>query len=198
MTYNHISKEDRRRIEALTQAGSTNKEITAVLGKSACTIGRELKRNSWHGARCYDCERAQKLTEKRRKDSKGPKISEKTWKEVFELFNLDLSPEQIASVVKISYESIYRRIYAKIRAIRKKIKGTFWKKFPLNPQKQGSGPAPLSFCNSVAKYKKVLREFERSFAKDLSKFSNHKTIVSCLNAPVYFAHTHCPWECFIG
>ena len=116
MTYNHISKEDRRRIEALTQAGSTNKEITAVLGKSACTIGRELKRNSWHGARCYDCERAQKLTEKRRKDSKGPKISEKTWKEVFELFNLDLSPEQIASVVKISYESIYRRIYAEILA----------------------------------------------------------------------------------
>ena len=25
MTYNHISKEDRRRIEALTQAGSTNR-----------------------------------------------------------------------------------------------------------------------------------------------------------------------------
>ena len=45
------------------------------------------------------------MTEKRRKDSKGPKISEKTWKKVFELFNLDLSPEQIASVVKISHES---------------------------------------------------------------------------------------------
>ena len=52
-------------------------------------------------------------------DSKGPKISEKTWKKVFELFNLDLSPEQIASVVKISHESIYRRIYAEIRTIRK-------------------------------------------------------------------------------
>ena len=125
MTYNHILKEDRRRIEALTQAGSTNKEITAVLGKSVSTIGRELKRNGGYGARCYDCERAQKLTEKRRKDSKEPKIIEKTWRKVFELFNLDLSLEQIASVVKISHESIYRRIYAKIRAIRKKIKGTF-------------------------------------------------------------------------
>ena len=51
MTYNHISKEDRRRIEALTQAGSTNKEITAVLGKSVSTIGRELKRNGGYGAR---------------------------------------------------------------------------------------------------------------------------------------------------
>ena len=125
MTYNHILKEDRRRIEALTQAGSTNKEITAVLGKSVSTIGRELKRNGGYGARCYDCERAQKLTEKWRKDSKEPKIIEKTWRKVFELFNLDLSLEQIASVVKISHESIYRRIYAKIRAIRKKIKGTF-------------------------------------------------------------------------
>ena len=112
--YNHISKENRRRIEALTQAGSTNKEIAAIIGVSASTIGRELKRNSGYGARCYSCERAQKLSEKRRKDSKEPKISEKTWKKVFELFNLDLSPEQIASVVKISHESIYRRIYAEI------------------------------------------------------------------------------------
>ena len=59
------------------------------------------------------------MTEKWRKDSKEPKISEKTWRKVFELFNLDLSPEQIASIVKISHESIYRRIYAEIRAIRK-------------------------------------------------------------------------------
>ena len=105
MTYNHISKEDRRRIEALVQAGSTNKKIAALLGTSVSTIGRELKRNCGDGSRCYDCERAQKLSEKRRKDSKEPKISEKTWKKVFELFNLDLSPEQIASVVKISHES---------------------------------------------------------------------------------------------
>ena len=125
MTYNHISREDRRRIEALTQAGSTNKEIAAIIGVSASTIGRELKRNGGHGARHHDCERAQKLAEKRWKDSKGPKISGKTWQKVFELFNLDLSPEQIASVVKISHESIYRRIYAEIRTIREKIKGTF-------------------------------------------------------------------------
>ena len=125
MTYNHISETDRRRIEALTQAGSSNKEIDVMIGKSVSTIWRELKRNSWYGTRCYDCERAQKLTEKRRKDSKGPKISEKTWRKVFELFNFALGPEQIASVVKISHESTYRRLYAEIRVIRKKIKGTF-------------------------------------------------------------------------
>ena len=78
------------KIEALTQAGSTNKEIAAIIGVSVSTIGRELKRNCGDGSRCYDCERAQKLSEKRRKDSKEPKISEKTWKKVFELFNLVL------------------------------------------------------------------------------------------------------------
>ena len=90
MVYNHISKDNRRKIEALTQAGSSNKEIAAIIGVSVSTIGRELKRNSGHGARCYDCERAQKLTEKRRKNSKGPKISEKTWRKVFELFNFSV------------------------------------------------------------------------------------------------------------
>ena len=125
MTYNHISEKDRRRIEALTQAGSTNKEIAAIIGVSKSTIGRELKRNYGYRARSYNGERAQELAEQRRQDSKGPKISEKTWRKVFELFNLDLSPEQIASVVKISHESIYRRIYAEIRTIREKIKGTF-------------------------------------------------------------------------
>ena len=77
--------------------------------------GRELKRNGGHGARCYDCERAQKRPKNRRKDSKEPKISERTWQKVFELFNLDLIPEQIASVVTIGHESIYRRIYAEIK-----------------------------------------------------------------------------------
>ncbi len=125
MAYNHISKDNRRTIKTLTQAGSSNKEIAAIIGVSVSTIGRELKRNCGDGSRCYDCERAQKLIEKRRKDSKEPKISEKTWQKVFELFNFALSPEQIASVVKISHESIYRRLYAEIRVIRKKINGTF-------------------------------------------------------------------------
>ena len=38
----------------------------------------------------------------------------------------NFSPEQIASVVKVSHESIYRRIYAEIKALSWKfIKGTF-------------------------------------------------------------------------
>ena len=48
--YSHISERERRRIEALTQAGSLNKEIAVVLGKSASTISE-----CWPEARCYDC-----------------------------------------------------------------------------------------------------------------------------------------------
>ena len=146
--YKHISEGERKIIEELTQAGSSNKTIAKVLKRSTSTIGRELKRNCSYSAWWYKCERVQALSEERRKRSRKPRIREKTWKKVFELFNLDYGPEQIASAVKISHESIYRRIYAGICVMSKKDKGTFWKKFPLNPQKL------LLFGNSVAKEQK--------------------------------------------
>ena len=59
--YSHISEKDRRKIEALTQDGSSNKEIASIIGVSKSTIGRELKRNGGYGARCYDCERKEKI-----------------------------------------------------------------------------------------------------------------------------------------
>ena len=79
MQYKHISKEERKMIEELTQAGSSNKRIAEELGSSVSTIGWELKRNYGEGARSYEHERAQKLADKRRKGSKVLKISEKTW-----------------------------------------------------------------------------------------------------------------------
>lgn len=100
----------------LTQEGDSNKRIAWELGRSTSTIGRGLKRNYGYGAWSYDGERAQRLSEGRRQNSKISRISKKVWEEVFEVFNLDYSPEQIASVVKVSHESIYRRIYAEIKA----------------------------------------------------------------------------------
>ena len=85
------------------------------------TIGRELKRNYGYSARSYNSERAQELSEQRRKDSKELQVSEKIWEEVFRLYNEDWSPEQISGVLKmegvyVSHEKIYRRIYAEIKA----------------------------------------------------------------------------------
>ena len=115
--YNHISEEERKVIERLVQAGSSNKAIAALLRRSASTIGRELKRNYGYGARSYNSERAQELAEQRRKDSKESQISEKIWAEVFRLY---WSPEQISGALElrgifVSHETIYRRIYAEIK-----------------------------------------------------------------------------------
>ncbi len=115
--YNHISEWERKAIERMVQAGNSNKEIAWRLGRSVSTIGWELKRNYIYGARSYDSERAQKLAEQRRQDSKEPQISEKIWEEVFRLYNEDWSPEQISGALKlqdicVSHETIYRRIYA--------------------------------------------------------------------------------------
>ena len=131
--YKHISKWERKRIEELTQAGNANKEIAEELWRSKSTIGRKLKRNWVYGARGYKHERAQELTETRRKDSKSPRISEKTWRKEFQLFNEDLSPEQISEVLKlqgicVSHESIYCRIYAEIRAGRLDRKHLRWER----------------------------------------------------------------------
>ena len=119
--YNHISEWERKVIERLVQAGSSNKEIATILKRSISTIGRELKRNYGYCARSYNGERAQELAEQRRQDSKAPRISEKTWEVVFHLYNEDWSPEQISGALKlsgifVSHEAIYRRIYAEIKA----------------------------------------------------------------------------------
>ena len=87
--YKHISEWERKAIEILTQVGISNKIIAWLLGRSVSTIGREWKRNYVPGARWYNGKRAQKLAEERRKHSKGPRISEKTWGKVFALFNDD-------------------------------------------------------------------------------------------------------------
>ena len=133
MQYKHISEEERRIIEKLTQAGSSNKKIAEELGQSRSTIGRELKRNYGEGARYYEHMRAQKLSEKRRMGSKGPRIREKIWGKVFKLFKMDFSPKQVGSVIKVSHESIYRRIYAEIkvgRLDRKHLRWNLQKRLP--------------------------------------------------------------------
>lgn len=45
MQYQHITRDERVKIEAWKQAGESNKEISRLLGRSCSTIGRELKRN---------------------------------------------------------------------------------------------------------------------------------------------------------
>jgi len=47
--YTHLSLEQRYQIEALLKAGNTQKRIAEIIGKSASTICRELRRNTPNG-----------------------------------------------------------------------------------------------------------------------------------------------------
>ena len=77
MHYKHISKEERRIIEESRPEESSNKKLAEELVRSASTIGLELKGNYGYGARCYKHERAQKLADKSRKESKRAENQQK-------------------------------------------------------------------------------------------------------------------------
>ena len=118
----HLSFEERNIIEGLVQAGKSNKGIAEVLGRATSTIGRELERNCWRfGSREYRSETADGIAKKRRKRERKSRISWGVWQKIFELYNDDWSPEQISGALKLQnvcvrHETIYRRIYAEIRA----------------------------------------------------------------------------------
>ena len=122
MKRKHLSIEERSIIERLVQEGKSNKAIAEVLGRSKSTIGRELELNCWRfGCREYRSKTADEIAKKRRQHDRKSRISEEIWQKIFEFYNEDWSPEQISGVLKlrgiyVSHETIYRRIYAEIRA----------------------------------------------------------------------------------
>ena len=104
--------------------GKSLRYIAGVLGRSAATISRELKRNSkaskqWTGG--YDPQRAQQLMLRRHARGRAHKLERQPElrKEVLQHLAAGWSPEQIAGRMaaqgpgsdRISYESIYRYIY---------------------------------------------------------------------------------------
>jgi transposase, IS30 family len=121
--YEQLGLGERIEIYRLHADGKSLRGIAAVLGRSAATISRELKRNSkdskkWTGG--YDPQRAQQLMLRRHargrahKLERQPELREK----VFERLAAGWSPEQIAGRMaqgpgsdRISHESIYRYIY---------------------------------------------------------------------------------------
>ena len=121
--YEQLCLRERIEIYRLHADGKSLRCIAGVLGRSAATISRELKRNSkvskkWAGG--YDPERAQQLMLRRHargrahKLERQPELREK----VLQHLVAGWSPEQIAGRMaqgpgsdRISYESIYRYIY---------------------------------------------------------------------------------------
>jgi transposase, IS30 family len=121
--YEQLVLRERIEIYRLHADGKSLRYIAGVLGRSAATISRELKRNGkpskqWTAG--YDPERAQELMLRRHARGRAHKLERQPelLKLVLERLAEGWSPEQIAGRMaqepgpdRISYESIYRYIY---------------------------------------------------------------------------------------
>ena len=111
MTYHHLSQEERYQISALLKAGLTLGQISVNLGRHKSTISREVSRNS--GLRGYRPRQACLLAENRALNSRNARqITDADWLCVEGYLREQWSPEQIASEVSMSHETIYRHVYA--------------------------------------------------------------------------------------
>ena len=119
--YKHLTLIEREKLLLFAARGFNAIQIARLLGRSRSTIYRELKRNA-SKATGYLPANAQKRYEKRRKRCRRHKLLENDT--LYELvkdkfLNHQWSPEQIAgrlalegSAYRISYNTIYRAIYA--------------------------------------------------------------------------------------
>jgi IS30 family transposase len=119
-SYEQLSLDDRCEIARLHANGRSVRQIAAALDRSPSTVSRELKRNG--GAQVgYKPSYAQQQTRARRWKGSRLERDESLRAAVIERLASGWSPEQIAGRLKreqrrkvISYESIYRFIYAQI------------------------------------------------------------------------------------
>lgn len=119
--YNHLTAGQRYQIEALKAAEKTQKAIAQMLGVSASTISRELKRNS--GKRGYRPRQAQiKTVNRRREARKALKMTPALIGVIEGKLREDWSPEQVSGWLKreqsteVSHERIYQHVWANKRA----------------------------------------------------------------------------------
>ena len=111
MTYTHLSRIVRYQIYVLMKAGQTQSDIAQILGRHKSTISREISRGC--GRRGYRPRQAQNLSDERSQSSRNAKeVDEHIVIQVRSLLGLQWSPEQIASQLPISHETIYHKIYA--------------------------------------------------------------------------------------
>jgi len=111
MTYHHLNREERYQISALLKEGLTQSQIAANLGRHKATISREIRRNT--GLRGYRPRQACLVAQDRALNSRNARqITHSDWLRVEGYLKDQWSPEQIASEVPMSHETIYRHIYA--------------------------------------------------------------------------------------
>src|SRR5215207_11559085 len=118
--YEQLSLEDRCEIARLQADGRSLRQIAAALDRAPSTISREIKRN--RSKLAYKPGSAQERTQARRWSGSRLEHDPDLRRTVLERLRRGWSPEQVAGRMArdagcpvISYESIYRFIYAQIR-----------------------------------------------------------------------------------
>jgi len=113
--YSQLTDVQRYQIEALKKAEKDQKTIASIIGVSASTISRELKRNT--GQRGYRPKQAHSKALKRRKEAaKVIKMTTSVITLIETKIQLDWSPEQVsgwlnkAHDISISHERIYQHV----------------------------------------------------------------------------------------
>jgi IS30 family transposase len=119
--YRQLSLEERCTIAQLREAGQSIRQIAAALDRPPSAVSRELKRNTGHQVG-YRPSYAQQQARARRWSGSKLERDETLRNTVLERLAAGWSPEQVAGRLAreagrtvISYESIYRFIYAQIR-----------------------------------------------------------------------------------
>lgn len=128
MNYTHITQEERYQIYALKKAGMNQTKIAEILGRSASTISRELRRN--RGLRGYRPHQAHVKSLERRAIN-ARRIDADTWELVREKLQEEWSPEQISGQFSISHETVYLHVYAD-----KRNGGVLWKRLRCQKQRK--------------------------------------------------------------
>jgi IS30 family transposase len=104
-------------IYTLKQVGHNQRQIAELLGRSASTISRELKRNT--GLKGYRPKQADCLAKERRQLAyKASKLTDNVLAWIVQLIRQDLSPQQVVDYLRLRrnlnlhHETIYQLIYA--------------------------------------------------------------------------------------
>jgi len=115
--YSQLTGVQRYQIEALKKAKKDQKEIAMIIGVSASTISRELKRNT--GQRGYRAKQAHIKALTRKKEAcKAIKMTAKVVTLIEAKIRMDWSPDQVSGwlneeqAISISHERIYQHVWA--------------------------------------------------------------------------------------
>lgn len=117
MAYNHLSIEEREKIQELLWQKKSIRHIAVVLGRSPSSVSREIKKNNPPLRNQYTPRLAHQRAVAKRSSRGAPKLEQDTEMYQYVVYHLKLgwSPEQIALVRgDISHEAIYQHVYRQV------------------------------------------------------------------------------------